>query len=240
MSNVSGQKFTTLPLWYIPSLNYIWKLAQCSLCVFADHLQYNKKSPVSISAPLGEDNHRITLPVRHDGKRLPISEKLIDNSIDWAAKHYKTMYHIYHQFPYGYYYLPKIKEILERQNTNLSDYLFLWIEKMIGWMHLSVKVHRSSELNYPGNDTDLIINISENYKKNIYVNENEVYERGWINKHTLEQKKIIIRNFVEFPEANIFAAHRHMTILTFLMRFGPEAGFLIKQFQPIGDKLQNR
>lgn len=227
------RKLATLPICYIPSLEFFWDLAHCHICILTDHLQYTKRSPVSISPPLLGDKDQLRIPVRHDGKKMPISQKRIDVTAGFYARHLKTLTHTFHNFPFGYYYLPQIEELINQHEESLSAYLNSWLSLMVRWLHLPVDLQRASQYNQPGTDEKFIVAICKEKKCNIFINSKEVFTRKWISGDILERQNIRSAVFPDFPDANIFQSHRKLSVLTFLMRFGPEAGFLIKQFKQI-------
>ena len=217
---------------YLSSLEYYWYLAQCEIIILTDHFQYTKRSPISISAPLKNVDDRLRIPVRHDHKPKSVSEKRIDNKSNWKKKHFNSIYHTFHNYPFAYYYLPIIEDIYKETNNKLSDFLFNFIQLLTQQLHLSSKIYRSSELKHDMENTELIIHWSKKTLTNTYLSFAEVYDKGWINKDRLLKAKIICKPFLLFPEAHIFKSNKSNSILNFLLQYGPEAGCLIKQYMP--------
>ncbi len=217
---------------YFPTLNYYWKLAQCDICVFADHLRFSKGSTINRSAPLANTLSVLRIPILHNDKRAHIATTQTDSHSDWRQKHLRTLHHLFHQWPFGYYYLPLLDEVFRKHYSSLGDFLWSLHQSLLEWLHLPVQIVRASELPTAPESTLQIVSWSNQLKISHYITEKEAIEKGWINREILQKNKIRCVYFQEMPSSHLLNSHAPGSILTFLMQFGPEAGYIIRQYLP--------
>jgi hypothetical protein len=217
---------------YLPGLEYFWKLAQCDSVIFTDHFQFTKRSPITASPPLSGFGSSMRIPVKHTEAALTISEKKIDMGQSWSEKHLKSLHHQFHLTPFGYYYLPKIEEIYREKIDSLSDFLILLIENFITFFHLPITVKRASNLSYTSDNTKTIIDWSHNLNAAEYITSDEVISKGWIEKNRIINSGITLNTFASLPEYHILQSYNDFSAIGFLMQYGPEAGYILKQYLP--------
>lgn len=222
--------FSTFRPEYLPSLSRFWDLAQCDHIIFTDHLQYTKKSPLSTSAPLNGPDERLRIPVSHHPLKQPICMKTVDDHNNWRKRHLKTLSHTFHHFPYGYYYLPLLEERYVTDTDNLSDILISFLEALLSWLHFDRKIHRASSVNSIKNVHDFIDLWYRNLEADRYLTKQDVFINRWLTETELKQRRISYGYFAPFPDYHILQAYKDLSILHFLMQFGPEAGYLIRQY----------
>lgn len=222
-----------LPPAYFPTLEYFWNLAQCDVLILTDHFQYSKRSPLTISAPLQESQPALTIPVRHGDPQAAIFEKQIDNHSNWSRKHLQTIRHLFHHAPYEYIYLPLMEDLLTNHPNALADFLTASLSTMIDLLHLKTKIVRASESEHSGNNEKLIKEWCNDNNCNRYLSNQEVYDHNMVNPEILRQDRIEPHVFVPFPEYHILKSNRELSILYFLFHFGPEAGYLLRQYLPL-------
>jgi len=214
---------------YLPPLKLYWQLAQADVVLFADHLQYVKRSDITTSAPLTEKGQRLRIPVKHDPAPQPIARKITDSQDNWRRKHRQTLRHVYHDYPFAYYYLPQMEEWYARPQDKLADFLFDFAVHLSDFLHFEIKWLRSSEMSHinPSHE-DFIIRSAGDGKAAHYLTEGG----AGLDWDVLQQAGIQPEPFEPLPDAHIFQSYGDVSILTFLMQFGPEAGFMIRQFMP--------
>ncbi len=217
---------------YFPSLEYFWQIAQCDEAVFADHLSFSKGSLINRSAPFNDEQTILRIPVLHNRKRLQIFATQIDPKSNWKQKHLKTIHHFFHQWPFSYYYLPELNVIFNEEYGSLGNFLWRLNTKIIQWLHLSVKLARSSELNFDDSAENLIIQWCTQLKAKVYISEAQTFEQGWVKRKLLETKGVQTLTFKPLPSSHLIKNYQLLSILGFLMQFGPEAGYIIRQYLP--------
>lgn len=224
---------STMQPAYFPSLEFFWKAAQCDIIVLTDHFQYTKRSPLTISAPLQLSQPSLRIPVRHGNPTAAIYEKQIDPDSNWQKKHLHTFRHMFHHAPYEYIYLPLMEELLANHPASLADFLTETLIKIIELLHLNIKIVRASQLPHVGTNEQLILNWCNNFKCTQYISEQTVFDRKLVKPEILTQDKISSQSFTPFPEYHILTSNRDLSILYFLFHYGPEAGYLLRQYLPL-------
>jgi len=230
MLNNITNSFSTFRPEYLPSLEYFWKIAQCDSVVFTDHLQYSKRSPVSISPPLIDEESRLRIPVSHKPMLQPICLKQVDDHSNWRQRHFKTLKHSFHNFPYGYYYLPLLNDFYQAESSNLADLLHSLNLQIIQWLHLKCRLYRSKDHQINKDPHSFIKYWQHKLGSSNYMISHEVVKNQWINPSVLNDQKVEFRFFPDFPDYHILESFREKSIISFLMQFGPEAGYIICQY----------
>lgn len=220
---------------YLPSLEYFWKMAQCHHAMITDHFQYVKRSSLTVSAPLHRDEDRLHIPVRHDYPQKSIAQKTLDDTDNWRKKHYSTIYHLFHHLPFEYYYLPALKDFYVENYCNLADFQWRLLHLLVSWLNLPIQLHRSSQIKNEGSNEGLIRHWCAEFSCNYYYAEQDVFQKNWVNTEKLTEAGIHSAVFHSFPESHLFQSYQKLSALSFLMKFGPEAGFLIRQYLPTAD-----
>ncbi len=226
-------KLTALRPEYLPGLAYFWKLAQCDALIFTDHFQYVKRSPITVSPPLSGFGSSLRIPVRHTEKPLAIKDKKIDTRQPWQGKHFKSLYHQFHLTPFGYYYLPRFEEIYMKNSENLSDFLIELLESIIRFLHLPLKTARASQLGHAADNTQTLIDWRHSMNYSYYLTSKEALEKGWIDRKALEKADIKTAVFEPLPDYHILQSYNGFSAVGFLMQYGPEAGYILKQYLPV-------
>ncbi len=215
---------------FFPSLEYFWHIAQCDVAVFADHLQYTKGSSINRSAPLYDTNDILRIPVRHNGEHTGIFNKQIDLHSPWRQKHLKTIRHLFHNFPFAYYYLPELEELYGENFRNLGDFLWRLTERLVKWLHLPVKLLRSSKLGGEGCAEELIFNWCKLSGATFYIGSAEAFKNKWADQEKLDSFGIGTLLFAPLPESHLLQNYASLSIIHYLLQFGPEGGYIIRQY----------
>lgn len=124
----------------------------------------------------------LTVPIR-GSKLIPINEIRIDNSQNWASKHWKSMQSSYCRTPYfkeiGYFF----KDIYNnKQFEKLIDLNFAINNFIIDFLDIKAKLVTASEIKPAGKKTDLLIDICKKVGGDIYLS-------GIGGKNYLEEEK---------------------------------------------------
>ncbi len=217
---------------FLPSLAYFWKIAQIDQVIIADHFQYVKRSDAAISAPIGQQRLLLRVPVLHDKNPAPIFKKEINSSRAWRNKHYKTLKHIFNKAPFADYYFPAIEGLLFNDENLLSEFHIKWLKYFIDCLHLPASIHMASQIGSGKTNEESISLWSKYLSCNEYITDGPVYEKGWIKPDLLKLHHIKCRQFSAMPEAHILALYKDLSILEFLFQFGPEAGYILRQYLP--------
>jgi len=221
---------TTARPEYLPGLDYFWKLAQSDTLVFTDHFQYVKRSPITVSPPLSGFGSSLRIPVRHSDKAPLIKDKKIDRRQPWQKKHLKSLYHQFHLTPFGYYYLPLLEELYNKNIENLSDFLIELLQTFIKFLHLPLKIKRASQIGYTTDKNRSVIDWCHSIGAAQYLTFPEALAKGWVERAVIEKAHIAVETFVPMPDYHILQSYNGYSAIGFLMQYGPEAGYILKQY----------
>ena len=224
------KKLCTLRPAFWPDLNYFWRIAQCDYVLLTDHLLYVKQTESTVSAPFYEEKQRLRIPVRHTGRSETIAAKKMDNFHAWRRDHLKALQAIFTSAPFAYLYIPQIKALYETEDNSLSAFLQALIQKQMEWLHIASVVIATSQLETAGTAETFIIRQCGQRDCATYLAEPAVFDRGWVDKKKLKQAGILAEPFRPMPDVHILSANSALAALSFLMQFGPEAGYLLRQF----------
>ncbi len=221
-------KITAIRPAYLPPLKTFWNISQVDVALFADHLQYVKRSDITASAPLTPEEQRLRIPVKHNPQPLAIAQKITNAQDNWQRKHWQTLRHVYHDYPFAYYYLPQVQEWYAEAQDSLADFLFKVTTNLGNFLHLDVSWKRSSEIQLNGlSHEDYIIKSVGAQQSAEYLTE----RKNGLDWDILQMSGIQRRSFTPLPSVHLFQSYAGESVLTFLMQFGPKAGYMIRQFQ---------
>lgn len=223
---------TTRQPAYFPSLHYFWHLAQSDVLILTDHFQFVKRSPATVSARLQTSQPALRLPVKHSTPKTPLFEKIFDPNSHWAKKHLHTIRHMFHHTPYAYYYMPVIEKLLYAPPPKLSDFLYATLLELVRLLHLDLRIFRSSQLEHNASNEALVTRWCRQTQCGIYAAESLIFAEGRVNEKQLLQNGIACERFSSFPDFHILQSNRDLSILYFLFQFGPEAGYMLRQYLP--------
>ena len=146
---------------YLPWIGYFGLIDVADVFVFYDDVQFVERSwqrRNKIKMPNGNWIW-LSVPVLHNfGQK--INEVKINNDINWAEKHWKSIKHAYGKAPFFKDYAPIFEEVYEKRWEYLVDLNITLIKKITELLKLKdTKFILSSELKVEGKKTDRLINI---------------------------------------------------------------------------------
>ncbi len=221
----------TLRPAFWPDLNYFWRMYQCDLVLLTDHLLFIKQSEITVSAPFQEKKQKLRIPVKHTGCNQTIADKEMDTMHPWREQHLKALQRIFSDNPFTYLYLPQIQNLYTSTDDNLTEFLYRIIHRQAEWLHLKSRLLLSSRLTSNNDATAFVIEQCKSFGCGAYLAERRVYDRGWVNEKKLRRSGIEPIVFRPLPKANIIKTSGSFAALSFLMQYGPEAGYLLRQFE---------
>ena len=220
----------TLRPAFWPDLEYFWRMYQCDYVLITDHLLFIKQSEITVSAPMQDKRQTLRIPVRHTGRSQTIAEKRMDKMHPWRKEHLNALKAVFRDAPFAYLYLPEIEKLYASENDNLSGFLFNLIAKQHEWLLLKSVLKRSSLLEPVNEATEFVINQCKKFDCHFYIADERVYKKDWVKKGKLAAAGIESIIFRPMPEAHLLAGNKDFAALSFLMQYGPEAGYLFRQF----------
>ena len=213
-----------------PNLEYFWRMYQCHTVILTDHLLFVKQREMTVSAPFRDKMQRLRVPVRHIGRPLTIAEKEMDGQHAWRSDHIEALRSIFVNSDWQFLYMPRIQELYDRAGENLADWLYHLIVFQMEALHLKARLFTSARLRTAGDATQFVLDACSQYGCTAYRAEPQVFERDWVDRQRLEKAAISTAVFDPLPDAHILQSAAKDAALSFLMDFGPEAGYLLRQF----------
>lgn len=159
---------------YIPYIGFFAKAAQADAFIFVDHVQFLKKSFQNRNkirvAPGSEGWTLLTVPIVTAGKRFQkINEVEVDNSTRWSEKHWKTILLNYGKTPYFSEHKDFFEELYMKQWNKLVDLNEDIIRYLFRAFGINIPLFRSSDYDFKGAKTDLLVEMCDELKANTYL-----------------------------------------------------------------------
>lgn len=156
---------------YLPWIGLFHKIALADAFCYFDNVQYqikdfNGRNKIkTANGPVW-----LTVPVKAKGYRdKKIQEIEIDNSQDWKNRHFKSIYLNYKKSPFFENYADFFEDVYKRDWNHLSQLN----EHMLKWFleQLDIKVNysKASELNFKGYKSDLVLDMCQKLKADLYI-----------------------------------------------------------------------
>lgn len=156
---------------YLPWLGYFDQVRRADVFVHYDDVQFDRggwRNRNRVKSPQGPQ--WLTVPVRYDGDTpARICEVEIDQRAPWARKHIATIRHLYARAPHLDDYLPEIGALLERGWGRLVDLDLAVVERFCGWLGVSARFARSSELGIEGERSERLLRICQHFGASRYL-----------------------------------------------------------------------
>jgi WbqC-like protein len=153
---------------YLPWLPYFDKLDSCDVFVYLDNVQFQKNGVQNrnqIKSATGAT--WLTVPV-HGSLSKSIAETGIVDA-RWKKKHVSTIEMSYSRAPHVKWFSERLKPVLERDWSLLSDLNIAVTELMLDSLGIQCKRLRASDLNVKGAADDLVLNICEAVGAKAYI-----------------------------------------------------------------------
>lgn len=225
---------------YLPYIGFFYKVMRCDKFIFVDHIQYAKKTFQNrnrIRTAHGSKGWTLlTVPcITHGRFYQRICDVEIDNNLNWQENHWKCITLAYKKTPYFENYKGSFEEIYTQKWTRLAKLNETIINYISKELNINVEVFKSSNYNFVGKSTDLLIEMC----KAIGV---DTYLSGQGGRAYIEENK--------FKEANLkheFCEFKHpiyqqrfkpfvpyMSIIDMLFNCGDKTAEIIKNAQEEG------
>jgi hypothetical protein len=187
---------------YFPWLGYLHRIAISDVHVVLDHVQFEKNSFTNRNRVRTKDGQCwITVPLKTKGKfgQLAIDTLEIDNSANWADKHWQTLRCNYSRAPYFRDHAPFLESLYAKPWIRLNDLMRELTCYLLGAFEIDTPLLYSSAMNCAGKNSDLVLEICR-------VTRAQCYLSGPLGRNYLDED--------EFRAANIqlvYHDYRHPT-----------------------------
>ncbi len=149
---------------YLPWLGFFNQMAISDCFVFLDDVQYDRRGWRNRNRVKGANGPIwLTIPVHQKGRyHQLLCETEIDNRIDWASKHIKTIEFNYKTTPFFSTYFDDLAQIFSQEWTRLIDLDYALIELHLQWLGIHITTYRSSDIQISNLDkTGRLVEICE-------------------------------------------------------------------------------
>lgn len=210
---------------FIPYFGYFKKISKSDLFVFLDHVQYAHRGFTNrnkIRTPRGW--MWLTIPIQRNNRLdIAINDVLIDYRQTFKKEHIKALQRNYNRAEYFENHISILKTIYGSKWLKLSELNIQTIKEISEILGLKTEFVRSSQINYSGDKTDLLVSICKELDADRYLS-------GATGKKYLDIKKFedfgieVIYN--EFTSPNYKQVHDgfipNLSIIDFLFSAGKE------------------
>ncbi len=156
---------------YLPYLGLFYKMTQCDTFMFVDHAQFEKKAYQNRNYVRSKTGQvLLTVPVLTKGRFLQrTDEVMVDNSLPWARKHWRTIWLNYHDAPFFTDHRPFFERTYAETWKRLVDLnvsITLYMMKCFG---IDREVVLSSRYDVRGEKTAMLIDMCQKTGADTYV-----------------------------------------------------------------------
>lgn len=156
---------------YIPWLGYFDKIDKSDCFVFLDTVQYKKREYQNRNRVRTKDSWIwLTVPVNTKGlSEQPLCDVMIDNDIDWAQEHNKSLKSWYGRASNFKEHYPFFQAVYEKKWERLIDLNIHIIKYLLNVLKIDTRICLESELGTTKKSTDRIIEICKKLKADAYL-----------------------------------------------------------------------
>jgi hypothetical protein len=144
---------------YLSYLGFFHKLAHCDLFIALDIVQFQKNGLQNRNKiKTAQGWQWLTVPVLHNFGQT-IRQVQINPDIPWARKHWNALVTSYKQTPYFQTLAPGLQMSYELSGTLLCEVNMQTTAWAMAALGIETPVRRASELDVPGAQTELLVNL---------------------------------------------------------------------------------
>lgn len=155
---------------YLPWLGFFDKMAKCDVFIIEDDFLYEHNGFVNRNRIKTAHGAKwLTVPVRHEGRQLPINQVRIANGgePDWTNRHWLTLKHNYVKAPFWDKYKDFFEETYSRRWNLLIDLNMHLIRGLMQFLNINKPLLMSSNIKAYGKKSDLILSQCKAIKANV-------------------------------------------------------------------------
>jgi hypothetical protein len=175
---------------YNPWLGYIHKILLSDIFVIMDDVQFEKNSFINRNKILQNNNEiMLTIPVKtknYKTKRIKDIEVLENN---WRIKHLRSIEQSYKKSINFEIVFDKLKNIYELNSKYLIDYTNAYLEFIIDYLKIDIKIMYASDLNIKSKKLDYVCELNDKLNGDIFIF--GALGKNYANLDYLKEKNII-------------------------------------------------
>ena len=157
---------------YLPWLGYFHKIMKSDCFVFLDNVQYKHREYQSRNRIRTKDGWVwLTVPVLSKGLgRQIISEVMVDNSVNWQEKHWRSLKNWYGKAKFFADYAPFFEKVyMVEKWERLIDLNVCIIRYILNELSIETPLHFESDISTTKKSTERIIEICKKLKADTYL-----------------------------------------------------------------------
>ena len=157
---------------YLPWLGYFERIACSDEHIVLDHVQFEKNSFTNRNrVRVGREAGWLTVPVQTAGRfgRLPINEVQIDNTVNWRAKHWRTLQQSYGKAPYFGEHADFFEDVYGRKWERLAELCDIITAHLLDAFQIRTIRRYSAGMSVSGAKSDLIVNLCTHLGADTYL-----------------------------------------------------------------------
>jgi|SRR3989344_3094677 len=218
---------------YLPYLGFFYKMAKADTFILSDHLQFTQSSQDFFNRNKIRTSQGwawLTVPVITSGKGYQkINEVEIDNSTHWGRKHWKLIYFNYKRTPFFSRYSGFFEKLYAKKWQKLVDIneqIIYYVQKELG---INTTLIKSSDYDFKGKKTDLIIELCKKFKTDTYLS--GVGGKNYMDLELFKKNnvKYVFSDFTHPVYLQRFKPFiENLSVIDLLFNCGPESLEIIK------------
>ncbi len=161
---------------FFPWMGYFDKIKQANHFVFLDNVTISKSGSGGsnswckhVKINMNGNAQWIQCPLRRKKGSELIKDVVINDDIPWRKKLIRTISQYYSKSPNFSRMFDIIESLINYPSTNLAEFNIHCIKKICELLDISTSFHRQSEMSTTTDSTELIIEIVQNLKGDIYL-----------------------------------------------------------------------
>jgi len=214
---------------FFPVLTFFLKAIQSDVVVLADHLFYQKKTPVSRSTTLENPGHFLSIPVKHTTGHVSIYHKSVDYSERWIRTLDNTLQYYFDDLPEIYKSMSVFLHDSANGNFSLGPWLKTHIQILFSLIKPTLKIVSATEVGYQADHTITILHWLELFMCNCFIPIQGFTDNKFINLERLSLTSNTTITTLPLINSNSIDYLKESSILSFYKQYGLESGLVLRQ-----------
>jgi len=213
---------------YIPWYGYFELIKEADIFVFLDDVQYTRRDWRNRNKILTKDGdvQWLTVPVIKESRdTLLIKETKIDNSQDWAKKHFSTLKQNYSNTPYWHDYSDLLKHLYSLNYETIDDLDISFIKSIAKILNLDTKFVKSSSYDSVGSKDNKLVDLCKKIGISTYISGPSAM--NYIDERNFDHNNIHLRYFeykmLTYKQVHSKIFFPNVTVLDLLFNCGDKS-----------------
>ena len=211
---------------YLPWLGFFDRIYQCDTFILLDNIPYSKNYFINRNKIRTLEGWIwLTVPVLTKGNfGQLIKDVHIDNSTNWAGKHWKSLYYTYKKAPYFELHKDFFEKTYQEEWFLLIDLIEHMLSYLLNGIGIKTPVKKASLSPAEGKKEELVLNLCKHFGAKEYLSGPD--GRNYLNQDLWDQNdiKILFHDYLH-PEYNQVQGDfmPFMSVVDLLFNYGAES-----------------